>query len=90
MSANSKEAYKNLKALTKTQQQKSAVIEDSNGHILAENTGVLNRWSEHCSGLHNYGLHPKTSLLQSNQTETQEVYSLPVLRDEVEKAVHSL
>ena len=69
---NSKEAYSTLKALTKTQQHKSAVIEDSSGIILMESTAVLNQWTEYCSGLYDYGLHPDTSLLQSNQTPTQE------------------
>ena len=35
-------------------------------------------------------LQPDTSLLQSNQTPTQETESLPLLREKVEKAVHSL
>ena len=43
MSENSKEAYNTFKALTKTQQHKSAVIEDSGGNILKESTAVLNR-----------------------------------------------
>ena len=68
MSRNSKEAYNTLKALTKTQQYKSAVIEDSRGNILTESIAVLNWWTEYCSGLYNYELHPDTSLLQSNQT----------------------
>ena len=68
MSRNSKEAYNTLKALTKTQQHKSAVIEDSRGNILTESIAVLNWWTEYCSGLYNYELHPDTSLLQSNQT----------------------
>ena len=58
ISGNSKEAYNTLKALTKTQQHKSAVIEDSSGNILTKNTAVLNRWTEYCSGLYNYELHP--------------------------------
>ena len=53
MSGNSKEAYNSLKALTKTQQQKSAVTEDSSGNILMESTAVLNRWTEYCSGIYN-------------------------------------
>ena len=57
-SGNSKEAYNTLKALTKTQQHKSAVID--------------------------------TSLPHSNKTPTQETESLPVLREEVRKAVYSL
>ena len=43
MSGNSKEAYNTLKALTTTQQHKSAVIKDSNGNILLERTAALNR-----------------------------------------------
>ena len=52
MSVNSREAYNTLKALTITQQHKSAVIEDSSGNILTESTAVLNRWTEYCSGLY--------------------------------------
>ena len=40
---NSKEAVNTLKALTKTHQLKSAVIEDSSGNILTESTAVSNR-----------------------------------------------
>ena len=76
-----------LKALTKSQQHKSAVIEDSSGNILTESTAVLNQWTECCSDLYNYELHPDSSLLQSNQTPTQEAGSPPVLRGEVEEAV---
>ena len=68
MKQNRKEANNTLTALTKTQQHKSAVIENSSGGILTESTAVPNRWTEYCSGLHNYDLHPDTSLLQSNQT----------------------
>ena len=70
MSRNSKEAYKALKALTKTQQRKSAVIEDSSGNILTESIPVLNRWTKYCSDLYNCELRQDTSLLQSNQTPT--------------------
>ena len=45
-SGNSKEAYSTLKALTKTQQHKSAIIEDSGGNILTGSTAVLKRWTE--------------------------------------------
>ena len=55
-----------------------------------ENTAVLNRWTEYCSGLYNHEHHPNFSLLQSNQTSTREAESLPVLREEVEEAVRSL
>ena len=89
-SENCKEAYNTLRALTKAQQHKSAAIEGSSGNILTENTAVLNRWAEYCNGLYNYVLRPDASLLQSYQTLTQEVESLPVLREEVEETVRSL
>ena len=81
-SGNGKEAYN-----TKTQQHKSAAIEDKSGNILTESTAILNWWTEYCSGLYNNELHPDISLLRSNQTTTQEAESLPVLREEVEEAV---
>ena len=59
---NSKEAYTILKALIKTQQHKSAVIEDKIGKILTESTPVLKRWTEYFSELC-----PDTSLFQGNQ-----------------------
>ena len=90
MPGNSKEAYNTLKALTKPQQHKSAVIEDSSGNILTESTALLSRWTESCSGLHNYELHPDTRLLQSNQTPTQEAESQPVLKEGVTEVVPSL
>ena len=60
MSRNSKEAYNTLKALTKTQQHRSAVIEDSRGNILTESAIVLKRWTEYSSSLYNYELYPDT------------------------------
>ena len=90
MSGNSQEAYKTLKAVIKTQQHESAVIEDSSGNILAESTAVLNRWTEYCNGLYNYELHPDTSLLQSDQTPTREAESITVLIEEAEEAARNL
>ena len=40
--------------------------------------------------IHNYKLYPDTSLFQNSQTPTEEPKSLPVRREEVEEAVHSL
>ena len=48
-----KEVYSTLKALTKTQQRKSAVTENSSGNILTESTAVLNRWTDSCGTLYN-------------------------------------
>ena len=50
MTGNSQEACNTLKALTKTQQHKSAITEDSSGNILMESTAVLNQWMEFYSG----------------------------------------
>ena len=76
MSGNNKDAYSNTpKCVTKTQQHESAVIEDSSGNILTENTAVRNRWTEYCGGLYNYYLHSDTGLFQSDQTPTQEAES---------------
>ena len=43
MSGNSKEAYNARTALTKPQQHKLAVIEDSSGNILTKSRAVLNQ-----------------------------------------------
>ena len=86
ISGNSKETYnalKAVKAVTNTQQDKSAVIEDNNGSTLRESTAVLNRWTEYCSGLYNYELHPDTSPLQSKRAAE----SLLVLRKAVKEVV---
>ena len=90
MSGNGKEAYNTLKAVTKTQQHWSAVIKDNSGNIPMESTAVLNQWTECCSGLYDFELHPDTSLPQSNQTAIQEAGSLPMLKEEVEEAVRNL
>ena len=90
MSENSKEAYNTLKALTKTKQHKSAVIEESSRNILTEKTAVLYLWTGYCSCLYNYEFHPDTSQLQSSQAPLQETESLPVLREEVKEAVRGL
>ena len=87
---NSKQAYETLRTLTKTQQPKASVIEDSSGNLLTESSDVHARWTEYCKGLYNYNLQPDTSILQQDQTSTREVQDLPVLQEEVEAAVRSL
>ena len=83
-----------LKVLFKTQQHKSAAIDNSSGNILMESTAVLQHricWTEYCNGLHSYELlHPDTSLLQMNRTPTREVESLLMMREDVVQAAHSL
>ena len=82
-----REQQESLQNIQSSQQHKSAVIEASSGNIRTESTAVLNQWTEYCSGLYKYELHPDTFLLQSNQIPIQEDESLPVLREEVEEAV---
>ena len=83
MSGNRKGVRSTLRALTRTQRRKSAVIEDTSRNILTESTTVLSQWTECRSGVYDCELHPDTSVLQSNQTPTQEAENLHVLRDEV-------
>ena len=45
MSGNSNKTCNTLKAVTKIQRHKSAIIEDSSGNILTESIVVLNLWT---------------------------------------------
>ena len=45
---NSKAAFDTLKDLTKTQQNKSPIIEDSKGEPLTDSAAILKRWTEYC------------------------------------------
>ena len=49
---NSKAAFDTLKNLTKTQQNKSPIIEDKDGEPLTESTAILDRWTEYCKELY--------------------------------------
>ena len=80
MSGSRKKSYDTLKAPIKTQQYRSAVIEDSRRNILTESTAVLNRWTEYYGGLYNY-----VSLLQSNQSPIREAEGLPALKERLKK-----
>ena len=68
MSGNRKEAHDAPRSLTKSQQHKSAVMEDSSRSILMESTTTLSRWTEYYSELSDYQLRLDNNLLQSNQT----------------------
>ena len=86
---NSKLAYDTLKNLTKTQQNRSSVIEDTSGELLTESSAVLNRWTQYCQELYNYPIQPDDSLLDGVST-TREPSPLPVMREEVEEAIRNL
>ena len=87
---NSKQAYSTLKALTKTSQPRANVIDDKDGNLLTDSDEVLKRWTEYCSNLYNYELHPDTSILQNNQTPTESLDSPPIMKEEVEAAIRHL
>ncbi|XP_066285795.1 uncharacterized protein [Branchiostoma lanceolatum] len=89
-SGNSRKAYETLKTLTKTQQPRAAVIEDSSGNLLTENTAVLDRWTEYCTELYNYELQPDTAKLNNPHWAERVPDDLPILRDEVADAVRSM
>ena len=84
---NSKQAYSTLKALTKTSQPRANIIDNKDGKPLTDSEEVLKRWTEYCSSLYNYELHPDTSILQANQAPTESSDSPPVMKEEVEAAV---
>ena len=87
---NSKRAYETLRTLTKTQQPKASVIEDSSGNLLTESTAVQKRWTEYCQKLYNHELQPDTSILSNNTFAERDEEDLPVLQDEVADAVRNL
>ena len=86
---NSKAAYDTLKELTKTQQNKSPIIENKEGEPLTESAAILERWTEYCSDLYNYPISPDKRFLDPiGQDKTPS--TLPVLKEEVEEAIRSL
>lgn len=87
---NSKQAYNTLKKLTKTEQSKTAVIEDSEGTLLTESSAVMDRWTEYCQKLYNHPIQPDYSLLEEDPRPRKEPSPLPVLKEEVEEAIRSL
>ena len=87
---NTKKAYDTLKSLTKTQQPKSSVIEDSNGQLLTESNAVLGRWTKYCKDLYNYPLQPDSSIVQNACAKNREPEDLPIMQEEVKEAVRSL
>ena len=86
----SKQAYNTLKALTKTSQPRSTVIDDKDGNLLTESDQVLKRWTEYCGELYNYELQPDVSILHVNPTPEENEESPHVLKEEVEAAIKKL
>ena len=77
-----------VKDLTTVKQGKATTVQDRSEKCLIEERQTLNRWTESCSELYNYKANGDPSVLKSPQTDTEDDH--PILRREVEAAVHSL
>ena len=85
----SKATYETLKTLTRTQQNRTSVIEDKKGELLTDDEAVLNRWTEYCQELYNFPLQPDKSILV-DEPKHNIPEPLPVMKEEVKEAVKSL
>ena len=83
---NSKRAYQLVKDLTSVKQGKATTVQDRSGKCLTEERQILNRWTEYCSELYNYKANGDPSVLNCPQTEEEDDH--PILRKEMEAAVH--
>ena len=74
--------------LTTVKQGKATSIQDRLPKCLTEERQILNRWTEYCSELYNHKANGDLSVLNCDQTDTEDDH--PILRREVETAVQSL
>ena len=74
--------------LTTVKQGKATTVKDRSRKCFTEERQILNRWTEYCSELYNYKASEDTSVVNCPQTDTEDDH--PILRREVESAVHSL
>ena len=74
--------------LTTVKQGKATTVHDRSGKCLKEQRQIPIRWTEYCSELCNYKANGDPSVLNCNQTDTEDDH--PILRREVEAAVQSL
>ena len=81
-------AYQLVKDLTTVKQGKATTVHDRSGKCLTEERQILNRWTEYCSELYSYKASGDPSVLNCPKTDTEDDH--PILRREVETAVHSL
>lgn len=84
----SQKTYRLLKTFTETGQHMTSVIEDSNSRFLAENSALLNRWTECYEDLYNFQKKTNANILQTNQIRTSK--PADQLREQTEKALRSL
>lgn len=59
------------------------------GELLTGNTAVLNRWTQYCWDLYNHPIQPDISLIDGDSI-SRAPSALPVLREEMKEAIHSL
>lgn len=88
-SGNTRAAYTTLKALTRTNQTKTAGIEDGNGKLLTKADDVSKRWTEYCKGLYNIELNTNPGILNTNRRIERET-TPPILKEEVQHAIKYL
>ena len=86
---NSKKAYQLVKDLTTTKHGRSTTIQDKNGKNLTEEPEILKRWTEYCSELYNDTI-SCIELEILNVPPATDNDNYPILRTEVEAAIHSL
>ena len=77
-----------MKDLITVKQGKATTVQERSGKCLTEERQVLNRWTEYCSELYNHKVIGDPSVLNCTQADTEDDH--PILRREVEAAVHSL
>ena len=89
---NTKKAFAVVKSLTKEFQPRACAIDDKRGHTLTESGAIASRWREYCQEL--YTCVPDTAAdketlaqLASNPKQEED---MPILRDEIEKAIKQL
>ena len=63
---NSKKVYLLVKDLTTEKQGKTSTIQDKSGKCLTKENEILNRWTEYCSDLYNYGISLGESVCKQN------------------------
>jgi len=88
--SNTKQAYQALKCLTNTSQHRASAIENSQGQLLTDGDGIMERWTEYCSGLYNYELNSDPSLVRNHHDSGENVTSPDILPMEVEAAIKGL
>ena len=75
--------------LTKPNHKKMMIIFDNNYKPLAENHGLMRRWTEYGNELYNYPIQINEELIIDKITSQHDI-SLPILKSEVRNAINTL